>query len=183
MNNHQAALTWYKRFVRLYPRAYRDQYESEMIETFVAMLSDVHTRREYRALSKLVIKDYFVTILRQYATMIAITFATAPRLVKRSTFISLALIVPFFSIVFYNVLSLVMYHSVVPHIRELEAQTWVIYSIVLPLMAFFIIAWVAFQRTYISLRQRHWQQAGRTIFTDGLIVGMPVALLAIIAIF
>jgi hypothetical protein len=180
MHNHK--LGWYRILLKLYPKAYRQEYEEEMLTTLQEMFAGAESRTAKRRLFVRISKDYILSLLQQNVWATTQSFNEAPRYAKRNLSISTFLVMPFSVIFLYNIMSLYFRHVV--RFSNLEARTWVIYSIVLPLFALILLAQTCFSSVYAQLMRRSWREAVRTIFQGWLFLSMTVVgLVALVAIF
>jgi hypothetical protein len=175
-------LGWYRILVKLYPKAYRQEYEEEMLTTLQEMLSSAESSTEKRQLFFRTLKDYFLSLTQQSLLATENSFNDAPGYVKRDISISSCLVAPFFLIFAYNVTSLYFHHAVILF-GNLEAKTWIIYSIVLPLFALVLSVKTCLSGVYGQLLRHQWRKAIDIVFQDWLFLGVIVASLALVAIF
>jgi hypothetical protein len=174
-------LSWYRVLLKLYPKAYRQEYQEEMLITFREMLSSVESPSERRQLFLRTLKDYFLSLTQQSWLATETSFNGAPGYVKRNVSVASCLVAPFFIVFMYNITSLRLLHAVI--LSNLEAKTWVIYSIILPLLGFLLSVTTCLSGVYGQLLRREWHKAIDTTLHDWLFLGVPVGILALVAIF
>jgi hypothetical protein len=172
---------WYRLLLRLYPRAYREEYGEEMLTTLQAMYSEVKTPAAKRQLTVRILKDYLLSLSHESLYATGSSFHEAPSSIKRDFAISAGLVAPFSLIFIYNITSLVLHHSV--SLSNLESHTWVIYSIVLPVFGLVLSIKTCFSGVYGQLLRHEWRQALNVFFKNWLFLGLIVAIVAFVAIF
>lgn len=172
---------WYRVLLKLYPKTYRKDYEEEMLSTLKEMFAAAQTSVARRQLVLRTLKDYFLSLSQQSLWATEHSFNDAPGYVKRNVSISTCLIAPFFVIFAYNVMSFYFSHAVT--FGGLEAKTWIVYSIVLPVLALVLSVKTCLSGIYGQLVKRKWRKAIGIFFQDWLFLGAAVSVLALIAIF
>jgi hypothetical protein len=176
-------LALYRNLLRLYPRAYRNEYEEEMLQTMESMLADASTRSERAKLLWRACTDYVISLTRQ--NVIAFEDATPgmPHYVKQSSLLSTSLVLPFFIICTYNCITQYILKHSVP-LARLEAKTWVIYCILLPSIAFGIVMLAGIKNLQIQLQRNGNELMKRhgSITYDWILLSIPVALVVTIAL-
>ncbi len=175
-------LGWYRFLLKLYPKSYRLEYEEEMLTTLQEMFSSAKSSTEKRQILFRTFKDFFLSLTQQNILATENSFSEAPSYVKRDISISTCLVAPFFLIFTYNITSLYFHHTVII-LGSLEAKTWVIYSIILPLFGLMLSVKTCLSGVYGQLQQYQWRRAISTVFRDWLFLGVLVATLALVAIF
>lgn len=172
---------WYRLLLKLYPKAYRQEYEEEMLNTFQEMFSEAKTSANKRKLIVLIFKDYLLSLSHESLYATGNSFSEAPDSIKRNFAISASLVAPFFLVFMYNISSFVLHHGVA--LSGLESHTWVIYSIILPIFGLTMSIKTCFSGVYGQLVRHEWRQALSLFFQNWLFLGLVVAILALIAIF
>ena len=172
---------WYRILLKLYPKAYRKEYEAEMLTTLQEMYLEAESPKEKRQFLVRTIKDYFLSLTQQSLWATEQSFNDIPYAIKREFIISASLVAPFSIIFIYNIVSLVMRHGVL--LSHLEARTWVIYSIILPLFAIVLSAKTCISGIYGQLVKCQWSKASRTIIHNWLFLGGGIITIAMVAIF
>jgi hypothetical protein len=112
-------LGWYRLLLKLYPKAYRQEYADEMLATLQEMFAAAPSARDKRQLVVRIIKDYVLSLSRQNLYATTSSFNAAPYPIKRDTAISASLVAPFFIIFTYNTLSLIVRHTVTLHVHNI----------------------------------------------------------------
>jgi hypothetical protein len=163
----------YRTLLKLYPSAYRYEYEEEMLETMRAMLADSKGRTERWWLFWRACKDYVVSLTQQNITAYEVARITMPRYVKQYSLLSTGLVMPFFFICAYNSLNQYILKRSIPF-GSIEAKTWNIYCTVLPLVAFGIVALGGFRSMRERKQKRH--DSSGTAY-DWVVLGVPLSLL------
>jgi hypothetical protein len=74
-----------------------------------------------------------------------------------------------------------MHHGVL--LSNLEARTWIIYSIILPIFALVLSAKTFIGGIYGQLVRRKWRMAFSTVFQNWLFLGAVIIAIAMVAIF
>ena len=172
---------WYRILLKLYPKAYRREYEEEMIDTLNSMFDETQSNADRRQLAIRVLKDYFITLTQENLYATEHSFNEVPLYAKRQLFLSTALVLPFFVVFIYNILSLYLRH-IVP-LANLEIHTWVIYSIVLPAIGLVITVRACLSSVYSKLMHREWREILKIIQRDWLFMYLLVVFIAFVAIF
>jgi hypothetical protein len=172
---------WYRLLLKLYPKDYKHDYEEEMLTTLQAMYSEAKTSAAKRQLTLRILKDYLLSLSRESLYATGNSFQEAPGTIKRDFAISAGLVAPFFLIFIYNISSFILRHADV--LSRLESHTWVIYSIVLPIIGLVLSVKTCFSGIYGQLVRHQWRQALSVFISNWLFLGVFVVILAMIAIF
>jgi hypothetical protein len=171
-------LYFYRKLLQLYPLSYRQDYEEEMLATMQAMLLDAKTTTAKWQLLWRACKDYIVSLMQQNILAFEDVAPDAPQYIKRSSLWSTSLVLPFFIICAYNCLNQYVFRRTVP-LNRLEAKTWVIYCIALPILAFVIVALAGTK----SLSDYHTRATNwRSVTYNWFLLGIPLGLLVTIVL-
>jgi len=175
-SHDQSVLYCYQKLLKLYPEAYRQEYEAEMVYTMEAMLVDADTPAAKWQFLVRASRDYLVSLTRQNVLALEDAVPATPPYIQRSSKLGLGLVAPFFIVCTYNCINQYLLHQAVPY-AWLEAKTWIIYCIVLPLLAFIIVT-TAGTRSLSEYVCKHGQlSSSRSIVYDWLLLGVPLVLL------
>lgn len=174
-------LGWYRILLKLYPKAYRQEYEEEMLTTLQEMFLAAESPTKRRQLLVRTVKDYLLSLSQQSLWATEQSFNAVPYVVKRELTISAGLVAPFSIIFIYNIINLVLHHGV--PLSNIEARTWVIYSIILPLFALMLLVKTCLGAVYDQVLRREWRKALHTVLHDWLFLGAVIVVIAMIAIF
>jgi hypothetical protein len=168
----------YRKLLKLYPANYRQEFEAEMLNTMEAMLNDASSRGERWRLLWRACKDYLLSLTRQNMLAFDEIADDMPRYLKRSSYLSTGLVLPFFYVCLYNSLNQYVLKRGVP-LLSFESKTWVIYGELLPTIAFgiVIIAGLRNVRYRLSVGRQRFTEHHRSTPYDWVILGMPIALL------
>lgn len=119
----------YRKLLRLFPAAYRRDYEDQMLQTLADMLDDPNRSR--LSVWARTAADFPISLAREQAASVNTAIAQSPAYIRHSGMLGGVMVAPFFIIVAANALShQALYYSVLWH-------TWVLFTwiIILPGLA------------------------------------------------
>jgi hypothetical protein len=169
----QTVLYLYRKLLILYPASYRHEYEEEMIDTIQIMLADANTASDQWNLLWRACKEYIISLTQQNILAFENTASNTPDYVRRSSEFSTSLMLPFFIICSYNWLNQYILHHAIPY-GEWESKTWIIYCIILPILAGIVLSFAGAKSLIENIRSR------QNIASQWLLLGIPFTLLIIL---
>jgi hypothetical protein len=168
----------YKNMLKFYPRQFREEYAGEMEITFNAMVDECQTTKERLVLYKITFDDYLLSLVYQYILAFRNMFPERPNYVRFSNKLSLILLAPFFLSVCYNLSNQYIFNRVAPY-AWLEQKTWVIYCIIMPLLALLILLLATTKsfsdRLYFNKTGQQW----REVANDFIALALPFSLIVV----
>jgi hypothetical protein len=103
MSDLESRFSRYRLLLKLYPTAYRREYETQILQTLADMLDD--PERSHAAVWTRAVLDLPTSVIRQQLSYTAVALTTTPNYLKHSARTGAWLVAPFFLLVALNSLS------------------------------------------------------------------------------
>jgi hypothetical protein len=174
-------LYFYNQLLKLYPKSYQEDYADEMSYTMQAMLHDNPGGLSKLGLLSRAAKDYCLSLFKQNSLAYASVVPSRPAYVQLSSKFSTGLVLPFFLVFTYNYSNQYLLKRAVPY-ANLEAKTWVIYCILMPLIAAVIVALAATKSLGDHLLFHKRSDMWAELLKDYSLLLVPLSLIIAIAL-
>ena len=129
----------YTHLLRLYPRAYRERYGKEILQTIEDMLEETSASKDRVIISVRLITDLFITASKQQIMHIGGTMqSTTPHYIKRNGLIASAMLFPFFLAIVANNLDRLIFNQTLYSSWLWHAPVLLLWVFLLPVLALLV---------------------------------------------